>query len=118
MELFHGSDGDSILNIIREGVMRPDRDNRIYFSAVLEDVFQHGADSKRKAAFGFKARIALPAGASQRREARPGNPIAVIVTSALPVPTEIVELYVRQPRAARYETISGVLAIKAYLLRA
>ena len=115
LEVYHGANGDNILSIIRDGVMRPDSNREIYFSATNEDVFQHGGDIKRNATFGFKARITLPAGATQRRESRQGNPRAVIVTSTLPVPTEILELYVRLPRASNYETIHGVQAIKARL---
>jgi hypothetical protein len=97
--------------------MRPDSKNEIYYSITHEDVFVHGADTKRKAAFGFKARVTLPAGASQRRERRPGNPIVVIVTSPLPVPTEILELYVRPAGTSHYETVRGLEAIKTRLGR-
>src|SRR4051812_3119043 len=106
--LFHGSPGDNILNIIRDGSMRPDPNHEIYYSATLEDAFVHGADSKRKAAFVFKARITLPAGASQKRESRPGNPLAVIVTSSLPVSTLVLELYVRPARTSMYQTVVGI----------
>ena len=117
LEVFHGTDGDNILSIIRDGSMRADLNHEIYYSVRFEDVLVHGADSKRKAAFGFKARITLPAGASQRRESRPGNPIAIIVTTALPVPAEILELYVRPARATGVETVRGAEAIKARLVR-
>jgi hypothetical protein len=115
--VFHGTNGDHILDIIRDGSMRPDSGHEIYFSAANEDVFAHGADRKRNAAFGLKVRITLPAGASQRRENRPGNPQAIIVTSGQPVPAEVLELYVRAPGASKYETIQGVESIKAFLLR-
>lgn len=115
--LFHGANGDNILNIIRDGSMRPDANHEIYFSATHEDTFAHGPDSKRKASFGFKAQVNLPAGASQRREWRSGNPLSVIVTSALPVPVELLELYVRPARGTTYETIRGVQAIKTFLSR-
>jgi hypothetical protein len=116
-EVFHGTDGDNILSIIRDGSMRPDSNHEIYYSIRFEDVLAHGADSKRKAAFGFKARIQLPAGASQRRESRPGNPIAIIVTTALPLPTEILELYVRPANSTSMEIVRGIEAIKGHLLR-
>jgi hypothetical protein len=116
-EVFHGTDGDNILSIIRDGSMRPDSNHEIYYSIWFEDVLAHGADSKRKAAFGFKARIQLPAGASQRRESRSGNPIAIIVTTALPLPTEILELYVRPANATSIEIVRGIEAIKGHLLR-
>lgn len=114
-ELFHGAPGDNILSIIQDRSMRPDPDHRVYYSQRFEDALQHGADIKRKAAFAFKAKVTVPAGASLGREQRPGNPLAVIVTTVQPLPTQILELYVRPARATQVEIIKGVEAIKHYL---
>jgi hypothetical protein len=118
LDVFHGADGDAILGIIRDGSMHPAADHLIFYSARLEDVFQHGGDRKRNACFGFKAKITLPAGASQKRAALDGNPLAIVVTSTLPVPTQIFELYVRRVRSSEFETIRGIDMIKGYLVRA
>jgi hypothetical protein len=53
--VFHGTDGDSILGIIRDSSMRPDQDGLVYFSERFDDALQHGADRKRGASFAFKA---------------------------------------------------------------
>jgi hypothetical protein len=115
--LFHGTDGDSILSILREGAMRPDARHELYFSVTHEDVFAHGGDAKRHAAFGFKAEVTLPPGASQRRVPTSTNRITVVVTSALPVPVRILELYMRPAKSSALQTIRGVEAIRAHLLR-
>jgi hypothetical protein len=114
-EWFHGSPGDNILSIIRDRSMRPDASHKLYFSHRYDDAFQHGADLKRRAAFAFKAKVTLPSGASVVRESRPGNPIAIIVTTVQPLATQILELYVRRPNEPKIEVIKGVEVIKAYL---
>src|SRR5579884_2597795 len=98
-ELFHGTPGDNILTIIKEHSMRPGPDHKVYYSQKFEDALQHGVDTKRRAAFAFKGKVTVPAGASLTREQRPGNPLAVIVTTIQPLPTQILELYVRAARA-------------------
>ena len=99
--------------------MRPDPRHQIYFSERFDDALQHGADVKRGASFAFKAMVAIPAGASMSRTSRPGNPVAVVVTTTQPLPTRIIELYVRLGRAPRFEleTIKGIEQIKKYLTR-
>lgn len=115
LELYHGAPGDNILSMIRDRAMRPDSSHKVYFSNRFDDALQHGADLKRKATYAFKAKVTIPAGASVARESRPGNPVSVIVTTSLPLPTEILELYVRQPRATKVEIIRGIEAIKRLL---
>jgi len=118
-EWFHGAPGDTILNIIKEGVMRPDAAHQIYFSERFEDALQHGADTRRKASFAFKAQVTVVDGAALQRTARPGNPLTVLVTTALPLPAKILELYIRVGRVGEFElkVIKGVEAVKAYLLQ-
>lgn len=44
-ELYHGTDGDNILAIIRERRMKPSADGTIFFSQNrFESVLMHGAD--------------------------------------------------------------------------
>jgi hypothetical protein len=114
-ELFHGASGDSVLSIIRDRSMRPGPDHKVYYSQRFDDALQHGGDMKRKAAFAFKAKVTIPAGASLARAQRPGNPLAVIVTTVQPLPTKILELYVRRARATQVEIIRGAEAITEYL---
>ena len=117
-DLYHGTKGDNILSIINDGLMRPDAGHKVYFSERLEDSLQHGGDLKRKATFAFKARITVPSGASLARVATPGNCLAVLITTAIPLPAKLIELYVRLPREHEVKIIRGVETIKAYLLRA
>jgi hypothetical protein len=118
-ELFHGSPAAGIIGIINEGKMRPDATHHLFFSERFEDALQHGADTTRKASFAFKAQITIVDGASVERAAKPGNPLAVVVTTVLPLPTKILELYVRLGRVGDFEIkiIKGIDAIKAYLLK-
>ena len=118
-EFFHGTEADKVLSILDQGSMRADASHEIYFSQRFEDALQHGADMKRGAAFAFKARVTIPDGASIRRVQRPGNPLTVIVTTALPLPVAIQEMYVRLPGndGFRLEIVKGVHAIRAFLLR-
>lgn len=115
--LFHGTDGDSMLGIIRDRSMRPDHDGLVYFSERFEDALQHGADTKRGASYAFEASVTVPAGASLTRAARPGNPYAVIIKTLTPLPVRITELYARLGRVDRFElkTVSGLGNIKSYL---
>jgi hypothetical protein len=114
-DLYHGTDGDSILSILREGVMRPDAERRTFFSERFEDALQHGGDLKRKLTFAFKAQVALRLGATLERTSKPGNPLTVIVNSPAPLPTTILELYVRTPHQQHLQVVKGAAAIKAFL---
>jgi hypothetical protein len=117
LTLYHGAPGDAILQIIADGAMRPDSDHKIYFSELPNDALMHGADRKRKATFAFKATVRIPAGASQARISVPGNPRTVLITTVIPVPVEILELYIRQPRETEISTIRGAAIIKSYLMQ-
>ncbi len=114
-ELYHGTDGDSILSILRDGLMRPDAEHRVFFSERFEDALQHGGDLKRKLTFAFKAQVALPATASVERTTKPGNPLTVIVNSTAPLPTTLLELYVRTPHQQHLQIVKGIAAIKTFL---
>jgi hypothetical protein len=118
-ELFHGSPAAGILGIINEGRMHPDATHRLFYSERFEDALQHGADTERKASFAFKAQVTVIDGAAVERVAKSGNPLTVLVTTALPLPTKILELYVQLGRVGEFElkVIKGVEAIKAHLLQ-
>lgn len=114
-DFYHGTDGDSILNIIRDGSMRPNDERKVFFSERYEDALQHGGDLKRKLTFAFKAQVTLPSTASLERTSKPGNPLTVIVTSTAPLPTTILELYVRTPHQQGLRVVKGLAAIKQLL---
>jgi hypothetical protein len=117
-DVYHGASGDKILMIINEGKMNPGSDHKVWYSAQLEDTFQHGADEKRLASLAFRARITLPAGASMQRDSTKGNDLAIVVTTALPVPTKVIELYVRRLRPTpSVEVVKGIERIRGYLLQ-
>jgi hypothetical protein len=115
-ELYHGTDGDSILSIMRDGLMRPNTEHKMFFSERFEDALQHGGDMKRKLTFAFKAQVSLPPSASLERTAKPGNPLTVIVNSITPLPTTVLELYVRTPHQQHLKIVRGTAAIKTLLL--
>jgi hypothetical protein len=114
-ELFHGTDGDAILSIIRDASMRPNLEHKLFFSERFDDALQHGADLKRKLTFAVKVQVSLPATAALERTSKPGNPLTVIVTTATPLPASILELYVRPPHQQHLQIVKGLAAIKAFL---
>jgi hypothetical protein len=75
--------------------------------------------SVRKASFAFKAEVTIVDGASVQRVVKPGNPLTVLVTTTIPLPVKILELYVRLGRVGEFQmnVIKGADAIKAYLLK-
>lgn len=116
-ELYHGTNGDSILSIMRDGLMRPNAQHQTFFSERFEDALQHGGDLKRKLTFAFKAQVVLPSAASLERTAKPGNPLTVIVNCTTPLPTTLLELYVRTPHQQHLQVLKGTPAIKSFLSR-
>jgi hypothetical protein len=118
-ELFHGSPAAGIIGIMNQGSIRPDSTHSVFFSERFEDALQHGADVTRKASFAFKAEVTIVDGASVQRVVKPGNPLTVLVTTTIPLPVKILELYVRLGRVGDFQmnVIKGADAIKAYLLK-
>jgi len=114
-EFFHGTDGDSIIGIIRDASIRPNSDHKIFFSERFDDALQHGGDLKRKLTFAFKAHVTLPGTASLERTTKPGNPLTVIVTTTMPLPATLLELYVRTPHQQHLQIVKGLPAIKKFL---
>ncbi len=64
LTLYHGTNGDNILQIIAVGTMSPNASREIFFSEQYEDVLQHGADRKRQESYALKLEVTLPIGAS------------------------------------------------------
>ena len=115
-DLFHGTNGDNILTIMREGLLRPNREGKIYFSERrFDSVLMHGADMKRKATFAVKLRVTIPTTASVSRAATAGVADTVLVTTTLPLKAEVLELYIREPRGTSVTTLRGRIEIAKFL---
>jgi hypothetical protein len=115
-DLFHGTNGDNLAAIMREGQLRPNRDGKIYFSEHrFDSVLMHGADVKRKATFAVKLRVSIPPTATVGRAATAGVADTLVVATSTPLKAEILELYVREPGAATVKTIRGRSEIAKFL---
>ncbi|MBZ5618816.1 MAG: hypothetical protein LAQ69_08860 [Acidobacteriia bacterium] len=115
-ELYHGTNGDNILQIIRTGVLMPNAEGKIYFSERrFDSVLMHGADRSRKATFAVKLRVTFPTTVALQQTATAGVSDTLIVTAATPLQVQVLELYVREPRASTIKTVTGAVAIKKYL---
>ena len=117
--LFHGANGDALLGIIDDGVMRPGDDGKIFFSKYSFDrVFGHGGDRRRKASFAVKLRVQIPERANTYLQATAGVPDTLIVETWQPVPVEVLALFVRRPApdgGFDLTTVQGVSEIRSYL---
>ena len=112
---FHGADGDTILEILRTGVLLPDGRHEIYGSMWrYESIFCYGADTARGTAFVIQVLADLP---SVRRRQTPGEPLTLVVVSDEPVPVEVLTMYVRELPAGTAAVVHGPAAIRAYLSR-
>jgi hypothetical protein len=115
-ELYHGTNGDNILEIVRQGVLRPNQDGKIYFSERrFDSVLMHGADAKRRATFAVKVRVTIPPTAGLTRSPTAGVADTLVVATSVPLPAEVLELYVREPRARTAKTVKGRTEIAKYL---
>ena len=115
-DLYHGTNGDNILQIIRSGLITPNADGKIYFSERhFDSVLMHGADIKRKATFAVKLRVTIPGTAALQQAATAGVADTLIVATTESLQVQILELYVREPRASVVKTIKGVAEIKRCL---
>jgi len=116
-ELYHGTNGDNILDIIHYGVLRPNADGKVFFSEWrFDSVLMHGADLRRKASFALKLSVTIPPTASVRQESTHGVLDTLVVTTAIPLPVEVLALYVREPWASTVQTVVGTPHITAYLV--
>ena len=115
-DLYHGTNGDNILQIIRQGTLAPNMDRKIYFSEQrFDSVPMQGADTKRKATSAVKLRVTIPSTAMLQKAATAGVSDTLIITTALPLPVQVLELYIRDPRASTFKTIQGASAISKHL---
>ena len=115
-ELYHGTNGDNILHIIRLGVLWPNGEGKIYFSeGQFDSVLMHGADMKRKATFAIKLRVTFPETAALQLAATMGVADTLIVKTGVPVEAEVLELYVREPGGSTVKVVKGVREITEYL---
>lgn len=105
---YHGTSGDTILRIIRERLVRPNSDSKIFFSErSFESVLMHGADVKRKETYAIKVRVTIPEGVTLQRSATPGVADTIVAVTSSPLPAEVLELYIRPPRGAAVRIIQG-----------
>jgi hypothetical protein len=114
-ELYHGANGDSILEIIDSGFLRPNHGQVFFSRSDPTSVLMHGADTKRMATFAIKVLATIPTGAETVSKATPGVPETLVVNTTEPVRVQVTELYVRKPRATAVEVITGTENIKRHL---
>jgi hypothetical protein len=95
-QLFHGADGDKILGILARREILPNAAGEIFFSERRPDsVFMHGADMRRRASFAVRLQVSVPPGAEQVRKSTPGVLDTLVIKTARPLATAVLELYVR-----------------------
>lgn len=115
-ELYHGTNGDNILQIIRFGMLRPTAEGKIFFSEWrFDSVLMHGADRRRGATFAVKLRVTIPTTSTLQQGTTAGVSDTLIVATTMPLPVQVLELYVREPRATTVKTVRGIPDITKYL---
>ena len=115
-ELYHGTNGDNILEIMRLGLLRPNAQGKIYFSEWrFDSVLMHGGDLRRKATFAVKLRVTIPSTAGVERNATHGVADTLVVSTGLPLHVTVLELYAREPQATKVKTIKGMEEVRKYL---
>jgi hypothetical protein len=114
--LYHGTSGDNILEIIRQHALRPNEAGKLYFSEFrFDSVLMHGGDMRRKATFAIKVMVTIPPEVVLQRTATQGVSDTLVITTGEPLKVQVVELFVRRPRAATTEVIKGEANIIKYL---
>ena len=119
LDLYHGADGDKILEIMKSRTMKPSN-GELYFvkhESQLHTCFVHGADSTRGSAFVVKVRCDIPDSASLKPEVRPGNLDTWILKTAVPISVEVLKLFVRRRPGQPVEIVEGREKIEACLRR-
>lgn len=115
-ELYHGTNGDNILQILRSRRMRPNISGKIFFSEHrFDSAFMHGPDLKRKLTFAIKVRVRIPNGATLQRSSTPGVASTLVLNTETALFVEVLDLYVRKPQGGPIETIHGKAAIERFL---
>ena len=117
--LFHGTRGNRILSIIETGVLRPGADQAIYFSRFeWSHVLSYGADATRRASFVLKVQVEIPNGVGRELTSIRGVPSVLKVVTPAPLPTAVLEMYVRGfdlHQQFTFHTVVGAEAIKTFL---
>lgn len=94
--VYHGANGDRLLEILDEGVIRP-VEGKLYFgTAGPEQHFMHGGDRKRGASFVVAMDVLIPPHLRQEREHTHGVPNTLTVHTDTPLRAKIAELWVRR----------------------
>jgi hypothetical protein len=115
-DLYHGTNGDNILEIVRLGFLKPNTEGKLFFSEWrFDSVLMHGADLRRKAAFAVKLRVTIAPPAVLQQVATAGVSDTLIVSTTMPLRVQVLELYVRESRSSAVKTIRGTSEIKKYL---
>jgi hypothetical protein len=117
-ELYHGTNGDNILSIIRTGLIEPGADNTIFFSLwSWESVLMYGADRAREASFVIKVKAEISDDMLTHNIPTPGVPGTLILLTSQPIPVKVLNLYVRKGRSPDFEFqhIVGDVAVLHYL---
>lgn len=118
-EYFHGTDGDSILQIMSSGLLKPGKSGRIFLGRYSwESCMMHGPDRKRRASFVIKIRIGEIASATTIFRETHGVRDAVEIQTDRPIPAEVLALYVRRladDGPASLDRVEGSIAIKQFL---
>jgi uncharacterized protein DUF5675 len=117
-EFYHGAKADNILSILREGVIRPQH-GKIYvgrFESQFHNLFRHGGDDSRKAAFVIKIRAHVPENCSPKRATGLGaGPDDWVLETGTPIRVEVLQLFVRHKPGEPIEVKNGPTEIGNYL---
>lgn len=115
-ELYHGTKGDNIVRIVRDGQIKPGADGRIFFSQWHWDwTLMHGVDDRRGAAFALKLLVNIPDDVRTEKESTSGVADTLVVHTAEPLEAKVLVMYVRKARATTAQTIQGTSEILKYL---
>ena len=115
-ELYHGTNGDNILQIIRSSAILPNPEGKVFFSEWrFDSVLMHGADTRRGATFAVKLLVTIPTTAVLQQAATAGVSDTLIVATTMPLQVQVLELYVRERRANSVTTIRGIRDIIRHL---
>ena len=107
-DLYHGTNGDNILEIIRLGALKPNSDGKLFFSERrFDSVLMHGADLRRKVTLAIKLRVTIAPPAVVQQAATAGVPDTLVVSTSIPLRAQVLELYVREPRDSNVKIIKG-----------
>jgi len=108
LDVYHGTKGDNILQIIKDGAFRPDEKGELYFvQHELGEAFQHGADEGRMACYVLRARVEVPLTATIEQLQTPGALHTLRVKTALPLSGEVTEMYIRKSGSSDLRVVKG-----------